>query len=718
MTADEGRAHRFGGAIAVIVAVAALFGVATILFTLSQSYIPGHFESSYKGLDYVAAPGVTWRDAVLSAPSGCAQNRYVLQSHDQDLDGELSGPDPKVHARLGLVRCLLAQPDARLSATDAKGRLWNVPEHLRPRHVSDLGFRFWPPWIIGMVTLLMSGAVWALRPAEAATRLFAINGFALMISSMTIAAFTAHLPTSDPKPFWVLLVTDDISNQVFYLSLIALFMQYPRPLVPAPWAWGVIGLAAPYGVAVVLGWLSDTLATVLIPAVELVALIGLIGWQFVATRRLPRDRAALMWLGLSVLVGASLWLCLLASIMITGRTGDLGSIVALVLVFPFYVGLAMGVARFCLVELQDWAFRILFFVVAAVLFAAFDVALVTLLHLGAAPAASAAVLVVAFAYLPLRDIVWRRLFQGKSMAQSDMFAAVMDIVFSVTPSERATKWQSLLQGLFEPMRLEPAIAAPAEPMIAEGGLRMDVPAAAEAPALSLFLARQGRGLFSPSQLALVRQLIRLVRTASMSRDAYERGASETRRRLAQDLHDDVGARLMTGLSVADAKTKPILHGALSEIRAIAAGMTGQTAPLDTVLADIRHECVRRFEAAGLETEWPVWPADAPLILLDYGRQKALASTLRETASNIIRHAEAKHVSVAVTLDGDRLCVRIADDGKGFSDGALSGEQAGHGLKNLQSRLAEAGGTARFGNNETPPGAWVDLTLSLGSGGTP
>ncbi|MEI9904977.1 MAG: ATP-binding protein [Asticcacaulis sp.] len=172
----------------------------------------------------------------------------------------------------------------------------------------------------------------------------------------------------------------------------------------------------------------------------------------------------------------------------------------------------------------------------------------------------------------------------------------------------------------------------------------------------------------------MQQLIRLVRTASMSRDAYERGASEERRRLAQDLHDDVGARLMTGLNVADDKTRPILHAALGDIRAIAGGMIGQTAPLDRVLADIRHECVRRFEAAGLETDWPAWPDDSPLVLLDYRLQKALASGLREVASNIIRHAAARHVTIEVKLDGDHLSARVGDDGKGLPEAVLTGEE--------------------------------------------
>lgn len=719
MTADEGRTHRFGGAIVAIVAVTALIGALSILFVLRQPWLPGHFESGNDNqFDYITAAGEDWHDPVISSAK-CPVASIALNDHDLDLFKSLTGKDNQaVVQRLAQVRCVLAAKDAVLHGTDETNHPRAMPFSQRPRRLTDLDLRFWPPWIISLTTFLMAATVWRLRPGEGATRLFAINGFAGMASFMSIAIYAAHLPGSDPRVFWAWLAVNHTANQVFFLSLIALFSQYPRRLVPAGWAWGALVLAVPFAIADVMEWLPETLAAHILPIVELVMLLGLIGWQWVATRRAPRDRAALMWLGLAVAVGASLWLGLLASILITGRTGDAGSILALILVFPFYVGLAMGVARFCLVELQDWTFRILFFIVAAIMFVAVDAALIALTGVKQGPATAMALLLIAFGYLPLRDLVWRRLFRGKVMSQPEMFAAVMDIVFAPTPAQRSGKWQGLLQGLFQPLRLEPALAAPAEALIAEEGLRLDIPAVAESPALSLAMAREGRELFSPSQLALVTQLVRLVRTASQSRDAYERGASEERRRLAQDLHDDVGARLMSGLSVADDRTRPILHGALSDIRAIAGGMVGQAAPLDKVLADIRQECVRRFEAASLETEWTPWPEDGPLILLDYRLQKALASSIRETASNIIRHAGARHVTVTIALDGDRLTASITDDGKGLSETVLSGDEGGQGLKGLQRRLAEAGGTFRFGNNANPPGAWVNLTLPLMSKGAP
>lgn len=572
------------------------------------------------------------------------------------------------------------------------------------------GPRFWAPWLIGILTLTLSGAVWALRPREDATRLFLVNGFAFMASSLAIAIHTVSAPGDNPLVLQATLIVNHAANQLFYLSLLALFLQYPLRLVRPAVAWGLLVLTAPMTAALVFKWLPGWVLVYGLSIAQLTALLTLIIWQWIATRRLPRDRAALTWLALSVVIGTALWICLLVFGLMHGDDRAISSILSLVLFFPFYIGLAMGVARFCLVELEDWTFRILFFVVAALLFAAVDAALVALLGVGKGPATGIALMLIAFVYLPLRDIVWRRFVGGRAMSQTAMFAAVMEVVFAPSPAQRAARWRGLLQDLFQPLRLEPALSPPLEPVIAEGGLRLDLPAAAEAPALSLSLARQGRGLFSPSQVGLARQLIRLVRTASTSRDAYERGAAEMRLRLAQDLHDDVAARLMSGLAAADDRTRPILHGALSDIRAIAGGWLGEAAPLDRILADIRHECVRRFEAAGLQTDWPVWPDDAPLVMVDYARHKALASALREAASNVIRHSGARIVTVTAALAGDGLAIRLSDDGKGLSPGVLSGAEGGQGLSGLIRRLAEAGGAACFGNGHV--GAWVEFSLPL------
>jgi two-component system, NarL family, sensor histidine kinase DevS len=702
----------FRPALLPVVCLCLVLAGLTFVELLRPPHVNGGFAVVKDTAVYVTPDGRYLAQPRLSGTGGvdCPLPSIALTAGDISPDLKLfdRGYGQAAGVRQSQVRCLLT-PDAIVTGSD-QGVERTVRLGVRSRVLADIGVSSWGLILVSLVAALVSGWVWSLRTRETATRLFAVNGASFMVCFLIQAIFKAAGPGHDPRLLEVLYLVNELSNQIFFLSLAALFLLYPVRLVAGWRVWILPAVFFVYTALVVI--MPGRIATLSLgfTLLELLATIGLIGMQWWATRRRPGDRAALTWLALSVLVGAGLWVMALLVAEHVGATGVLSEVYVVALFFPFYLGLAMGVARFCLVELQDWAFRILFFVMAALLFAAIDVALITGAGMAGGTALAIAVLAVAFLYLPLRDLIWRRLFQRKRMSRQDMFAAVMDIAFAPTPVQRRSKWEALVRRLFDPLQIAPADAV-ADAVILDDGLRLVLPAVADGPALSLAYARQGRELFSPAQVAMVRQMIALVRTAATGRDAYMRGAAEERRRLAQDLHDDVGARLLTGLSVADDRTRPILQGALSDIRTIASGMMGKEAPLETVMADIRHECVRRLEAANIEVDWPLWPDDAPLVLADYRVQKALASALREVVSNIVKHSGAGRVEVGVTLDGPVLACRIRDDGVGLPEGVLEGEGDGQGLGGLTRRLADAGGDARFANH-ADGGVVTELRLPL------
>jgi signal transduction histidine kinase len=66
----------------------------------------------------------------------------------------------------------------------------------------------------------------------------------------------------------------------------------------------------------------------------------------------------------------------------------------------------------------------------------------------------------------------------------------------------------------------------------------------------------------------------------------------------------------------------------------------------------------------------------------------LLSTLREALSNVVRHANAQHVQVEVSVDRG-VELRVVDDGVGPP---AEGAGAGNGLRNMAARAERRGGT--------------------------
>lgn len=220
-----------------------------------------------------------------------------------------------------------------------------------------------------------------------------------------------------------------------------------------------------------------------------------------------------------------------------------------------------------------------------------------------------------------------------------------------------------------------------------------------------------RGLFRPDDVEVADQLIGVMRHVETSREAYERGAMEERRRIAADLHDDVGARLLTGLHRDEPlEIKEVLREAMADIRTIAVGLSGDRMPLRTVLADLRHEAGQRLERTGIDFVWREKDSGADDPFLDYPVYKNLVSAHRELVSNAIRHAGASRVEFTVARENGDLRLVFADDGEGFGQTPLNGR--GSGLANVRRRVAALDGRVVLGTSEHG-GALIELVLPLG-----
>lgn len=169
---------------------------------------------------------------------------------------------------------------------------------------------------------------------------------------------------------------------------------------------------------------------------------------------------------------------------------------------------------------------------------------------------------------------------------------------------------------------------------------------------------------------------------------------QERQRIASDLHDDLGAKLLTIAQASDsARVAGMARQALDEMRLSVRGLTGEPASAEDVLADWRAETVTRLDAAGFAA---FWEADEPPagLVLPARTHVQLTRVLREAVSNAIRHSGGGRCRVLIAFGEGNLRMEVEDDGRGLKD-ARASSGSGHGLPNIERRARNLAGRHSF-----------------------
>lgn len=204
---------------------------------------------------------------------------------------------------------------------------------------------------------------------------------------------------------------------------------------------------------------------------------------------------------------------------------------------------------------------------------------------------------------------------------------------------------------------------------------------------------------------------------------YRLAVKRLQRRMARDLHDDLGASLsnicfLSGLATQSLsesnpeKTKALLcridaeaaevHAVISDSIAIIGASCSQLGHLAALLNRKGYELLRE---KGMEFSLML-PEALREVSISATRRRELYPLLKEALQNVIRHSRADDVRITFDTDGRRLYCRITDNGCGFDPGK---QHSGNGLKNMQRRAAILGGKLQFFSE---PGKGCTLLLQV------
>ncbi|MBX3065746.1 MAG: GAF domain-containing sensor histidine kinase [Anaerolineae bacterium] len=210
-----------------------------------------------------------------------------------------------------------------------------------------------------------------------------------------------------------------------------------------------------------------------------------------------------------------------------------------------------------------------------------------------------------------------------------------------------------------------------------------------------------------------------IENARLSEQLRKLAVLDERDRIAMELHDGIIQQIYAiGLQLEMVRTSPTLPADFDP------KLTGVGQHLNRVIEDLRryildlktgvdktvtlteelNELAEGFRAI---SSVPLKIDIAPSYLhLSDEASHAITQIVRESFSNIVRHAQATKVELELRQTPTVTTVRIADDGQGFD---VTQDSSGRGLKNMQRRVEELGGKLQL-NSHRDEGTTITVTL--------
>lgn len=195
-----------------------------------------------------------------------------------------------------------------------------------------------------------------------------------------------------------------------------------------------------------------------------------------------------------------------------------------------------------------------------------------------------------------------------------------------------------------------------------------------------------------------------------------------RARIAQDIHDDLGAR-MTQISLLAEMTQQALRepDKAAEHVAQIAGMSRQgIKSLDEIVWAVNpgndtvqdlldyagQYAVDFLQAAGIRCRVD-FPAASQPGDLSADVRHGLFLAVKEALHNVVKHAGATEVRLRVSVDGQTLRWSIEDNGRGFEQ--PPSDALADGLRNMRQRLSALGGTCAV-NSQAGNGTRIEFAV--------
>lgn len=229
---------------------------------------------------------------------------------------------------------------------------------------------------------------------------------------------------------------------------------------------------------------------------------------------------------------------------------------------------------------------------------------------------------------------------------------------------------------------------------------------------------------SRSEISVLTQTFNemLDRLEAERRDSLRRAMSEreqTQRRVADELHDEIGQNLTALALQLDRLHKRAPDHLRGEIADLRSAVLSTVEDVRAVVRQLRPEGLDALGLPAALTNLTTRLAqrtgirivrDVQRELPDLGDDDELVlyRVAQESITNAIRHANAESVEVALVAADGRVELTVRDDGIGIADATAAGGEGG--LRSMRERALSVGGRLTVQSRADGPGTEVRLVL--------
>lgn len=579
---------------------------------------------------------------------------------------------------------------ARLVLQDGR----ELPVVMRPRGPLDIPAVFWLQLGFGLIALGIGCGIWVFRPRQRVVNLLLLTAAGFAAGTWSASLYSSRELLMHPDLFRLLSIINHGGALLFDCAMLALLWSYPRPLARRP----VAVLALLLGL---LAWVADirqvtdTFSQGFYLWLLVIFLMGAgCAWQqWRLSRRDPVSRMALRWLLLSFLLGSGAFVALQVVPLMMGVKTPVPQSLSSGVFLIVYLGLAAGISRYRLFQLEHWWLAAWSWLFGGILVLLVDGIAVWFLRTDGWMALSLAVGVAGWLYFPLRQWLVERLLQRGNSTRQLQAGAIRHLFDLPTDEALCAHWPDVIRSIFSPLVMERR-DGDRDFMVTDNGLLLCLPDVEDRRHVMLSYCERGGRLFNRDDLATARELYGIARHAREALAARQQGARLERDRIKRDLHDDLGARLLSILhGRQEAGMREEARLAIRDLRQMLATLDERSVILSEAAQLMREEASERLQRAGITFGIRLPPVQAMSGVMLSARQYAnLKRMVRECITNAIKHSGASRLELAMTLEDDWLCMTVSDDGS-FDPAQL--ELGGRGHHIIHSRVDELGGQAEW-----------------------